>query len=97
MQRIVVRSTARRFVPLLTAVAVGLAATQPARAALIGTEEAAPSAVQAERERVAASVTVESGLIEEPRRGIWLAIRITDRQGEIAFDKRFDRLWREIL
>jgi len=48
-------------------------------------------------ERVAASVTVESGLVEEPRRGIWLKILITDRQGEIAFDKRFDRLWREIL
>lgn len=48
-------------------------------------------------ERVAASVTVESGLIEEPRRGVWLKILITDRQGEIAFDKRFDRLWREIL
>lgn len=48
-------------------------------------------------ERVAASVTVDSGLIIEPPRGIWLAIRITDRQGEIAFDKRFERLWREIL
>lgn len=48
-------------------------------------------------ERVAASVTVESGLIEDPRRGVWLAIRITDRQGEIAFDKRFERLWREII
>lgn len=47
-------------------------------------------------EKVAASVTVESGLIEDPRRGIWLAIRITDRQGEIAFDRRFARLWREI-
>ncbi len=48
-------------------------------------------------ERVAASVTVESGLIEAPPRGVWLKILITDRQGEIAFDKRFDRLWREIL
>lgn len=47
-------------------------------------------------EKVAAEVTVESGLIEDPRRGIWLAIRITDRQGEIAFDRRFARLWREI-
>lgn len=48
-------------------------------------------------ERVAASVDVESGLIEQPRRGIWLRILITDRQGEIAFDKRFARLWREII
>ena len=40
---------------------------------------------------------VESGLIEQPRRGVWLRILITDRQGEIAFDKRFERLWREIL
>ena len=48
-------------------------------------------------ERVAASVTVESGLVTEPPRGIWLRILITDRQGEIAFDRRFERLWREIL
>lgn len=48
-------------------------------------------------ERVAASVTVESGLVETPRRGVWLKILITDRQGEIAFDKRFERLWREIV
>jgi len=47
-------------------------------------------------ERVAASVTVESGLIVEPPRGIWLRILITDRQGEIAFDRRFGRLWKEI-
>lgn len=47
-------------------------------------------------ERLAASVTVEGGLIEYPRRGIWLAIRILDRQGEIAFDRRFARLWNEI-
>jgi len=48
-------------------------------------------------ERVAASVTVESGLIGEPPRGVWLKILITDRQGEIAFDKRFEPLWREII
>lgn len=48
-------------------------------------------------ERVAASVTVESGLIEQPRRGVGLHVRITDRQGEIAFDRRFARLWREII
>lgn len=48
-------------------------------------------------ESVAATVTVESGLIEQPHRGVWLSIRITDRQGEIAFDKRFARLWREIV
>lgn len=48
------------------------------------------------RDRIAATVTVESGLIDEPRRGVWLAIRITDRQGRIAFDRRFARIWREI-
>lgn len=47
-------------------------------------------------EKVAAAVSVASGLIEDPRRGVWLAVRITDRQGEIAFDRRFARLWREI-
>ena len=46
----------RRFVPALTAVAIGMAATLPARAALVGTDQAAPSAVQSERERVKALV-----------------------------------------
>ena len=46
----------RRILPLLTAAAVGLTATLPARAALVGTDEAAPSAVQSERERVKALV-----------------------------------------
>lgn len=47
-------------------------------------------------DKVAATITVESGLIEDATRGVWLHIRITDRQGEIAFDRRFARLWREI-
>lgn len=48
------------------------------------------------RDRVAASVTVEVGLIENPRRGIWLDIRIAGRDGALAYSQRFERLWREI-
>lgn len=46
----------RRVIPLLTAAAVGLSAALPVRAALIGTDQAALSAVQSERERVKALV-----------------------------------------
>jgi phage gp46-like protein len=48
------------------------------------------------RDRVAASVTVEAGLIENPRRGVWLDIQITDRAGELAYSQRFARLWRDL-
>lgn len=48
------------------------------------------------RDQVAASVTVEAGLIENPRRGIWLDIRIAGRDGALAYSQRFERLWREI-
>lgn len=48
------------------------------------------------RDQVAASVTVVAGLIENPRRGIWLDIAITGRDGALAYSQRFDRLWREL-
>lgn len=48
------------------------------------------------RDRVAASVVVTTGLIDDPRRGIWLDIRIAARDGALIYDRRFARLWREI-
>lgn len=48
------------------------------------------------RDQVAASVTVTSGLIEDPRRCVWLDIRITGRDGVLAYSQRFARLWDEI-
>ena len=47
------------------------------------------------RDQVAASVTVETGLIETPRRGVWLDIRIAGRDGALAYSQRFARLWRD--
>lgn len=46
------------------------------------------------RDRVAASVTVTTGLIEDPRRGVWMDIKIAGRDGALAYDRRFARLWR---
>lgn len=48
------------------------------------------------RDQVAASVTVETGLIENPRRGVWLDIRIAGRDGALAYSQRFERLWRDL-
>ncbi|TCR69685.1 phage GP46 family protein [Bosea sp. BK604] len=48
------------------------------------------------RDRVAAEVTITSGLIDDPRRGIWLDVKISDRSGALAYDRRFARLWQEI-
>jgi phage gp46-like protein len=48
------------------------------------------------RDQVAASVTVEAGLIENPRRGVWLDIRIAGRDGALAYSQRFARLWRDL-
>lgn len=47
-------------------------------------------------EKVAARVTVTSGLIEDPRRGVWLDIRLAGRDGALIYDRRFERLWRDI-
>lgn len=46
--------------------------------------------------RVAASVAVTTGIIEDPRRGIWIEIVITDRAGVEVFDRRFERVWSEV-
>lgn len=48
--------TVRRVLPVLTALAVGMTSMLPARAALVGTDEAVPSAIASERERVKALV-----------------------------------------
>jgi phage gp46-like protein len=47
-------------------------------------------------DRVAAAVAVRSGVLSDPGTGIWLAITISDRSGALAFDRRFERFWREI-
>jgi phage gp46-like protein len=47
-------------------------------------------------DRVAAAVAVRSGVLSDPWTGIWLAITISDRSGALAFDRRFERFWREI-
>lgn len=48
------------------------------------------------RDQVAATVTVETGLIENPRRGVWIDIRIAGRDGALAYSQRFERLWRDL-
>lgn len=48
------------------------------------------------RDRVAARVEAESGLIESPRRGIWLRIMLYGQDGAALYDRRFARLWTEI-
>ncbi|CAN7315449.1 phage GP46 family protein [Bosea sp. LjRoot9] len=48
------------------------------------------------RDQVAATVTVTAGLIEDPRRGVWLDVQIAGRDGVIVYSQRFARLWAEI-
>lgn len=48
------------------------------------------------RDQVAARVEVTSGLIEEPRRGVWLQIAIYGRDGAQRYSQRFARLWQEL-
>lgn len=48
------------------------------------------------RDRVAARVVVASGMIADPQRGVWLTVAVHDRDGVLVFDRRFERLWREI-
>lgn len=48
------------------------------------------------RDQVAARVVVSSGLIADPRRGVWLAIEIHGRDGALRYSQRFERLWQDI-
>jgi phage gp46-like protein len=48
------------------------------------------------RDQVAADVTVTTGLIEDPRRGVWLDVAIAGRDGALVYSQRFARLWQEI-
>lgn len=48
------------------------------------------------RDEVAARVDVTSGLIEQPRRGVWLAVEIFGRDGAQRYSRRFERLWQEL-
>ncbi|PZU95031.1 MAG: hypothetical protein DI527_02075 [Chelatococcus sp.] len=47
------------------------------------------------RDKVAGSVTVTSGLIEDPRRGVWLAVEVRARDGAQVYSQRFAGLWQE--
>ena len=47
------------------------------------------------RDRVASRVTVETGLLAQ-NNGIFLRIAIFDRGGAQAYDRRFERAWRQI-
>jgi phage gp46-like protein len=47
-------------------------------------------------DRVASSVTVTTGLIEAPRRGIWMLVQVRGRDGALIYDRRFARLWQNI-
>ncbi len=44
-------------------------------------------------ENVAASVDVTTGVIDHPRRGIWMNIEITAPSGALILDRKFARLW----
>ncbi len=44
----------------------------------------------------AARVAVETGLIESPRRGVWVNIEIFARDGARVFARRFERFWNEV-
>lgn len=48
------------------------------------------------RDQVSARVVVTSGLIEDPRRGIWLAVEIYGRDGALQYSQRFGRLWQDM-
>ena len=48
------------------------------------------------RDRVVARIDVASGLIEDPRRGVWLQVSLYGRDGVRVFDSTFARLWREV-
>jgi phage gp46-like protein len=47
------------------------------------------------RDQVAARVEVSTGIIDEPRRGVWLAVAIYGRDGAQRYSQRFARLWQE--
>ena len=69
-----------------------VASAQNAELAKIYAEEALAWMVES---KVAASVTVTSGLVEDPRRGVWLEIVIRDRDGVKTYDQRFAGLWQQ--
>jgi phage gp46-like protein len=60
--------------------------------ARIFTEEALAWMTETE---AAARIAVETGAIENPRRGIWINIDIFARDGSRLFARRFERFWNE--
>jgi phage gp46-like protein len=47
------------------------------------------------QEDVCARIDVQSGIIENPRRGIWLAVDLFARDGSRVFAERYERFWQE--
>jgi phage gp46-like protein len=47
-------------------------------------------------EQVCARIDVASGVIENPRRGIWLAVDLFARDGSRLFAQRYERFWQEV-
>lgn len=47
-------------------------------------------------ENVVARIDVASGLIETPRRGVWLAVDLFARDGSRVFAERYERFWQEM-
>lgn len=48
------------------------------------------------REGVVASVSVESGAIENPRRGVWIDVSLFAKDGTKSFSERYSRFWDEV-
>ncbi|MFN8992130.1 MAG: hypothetical protein ACK5X3_00435, partial [Pseudomonadota bacterium] len=46
-------------------------------------------------DNVCARVEVTTGAIENPRRGIWLAVDLFARDGSRVFAERYERFWQE--
>ena len=47
-------------------------------------------------ERVCARIDVQTGKIEQPRRGIWIMIDLFARDGTTMYSTRFERFWGEV-
>ncbi len=70
-----------------------IASPETANLARIYAEEALAWLVA---DRVASAVIVTTGLIEAPRRGIWMLVQLRGRDGALIYDRRFARLWQDI-
>jgi phage gp46-like protein len=69
-----------------------IVSTETINLARIYAEEALAWMIEDE---AAARIAVETGAIENPRRGIWINIEIFARDGSRLFARRFERFWNE--